>query len=93
MIHAKTIPVHNARLVQVLLRIQEAGLTLHKEKCEFLKRKLQFFGYTFSAEGVNPDPAKVQDIKNAPAPANVTEVRSFLGMINYCGYSSRTSRH
>lgn len=31
-----------------------------------------------------PDPDKVRDIQEAPAPSNISEVRSFLGMVNFC---------
>lgn len=84
-IHTKTIAEHNAQLTKVLQRIQEAGLTLHRNKCKFLKQTLQFFGYVISASGVTPDPEKVRDIKGAPTPTTVTEIISFLGMVNYFG--------
>ncbi|KAJ1093273.1 hypothetical protein NDU88_006378, partial [Pleurodeles waltl] len=85
LVHAPTVAEHNARLQKVLQRIQDSGLTLHRQKCEFLRDRIQFFGYMFSENGVAPDPAKVNDIKDASPPTTVTEVRSFLGMVNYCG--------
>ena len=85
LVYAKSAEEHHRRLTAVLKRLKEAGLTLHKEKCEFLKRQVSFFGYVFSEAGVNPDPEKVKDVKDAPAPTTVSEVRSFLGMVNYCG--------
>ena len=33
---------------------------------------------------IKPDPRKIADIINAPVPSNATEVRSFLGMANFC---------
>ena len=85
LVYAKTAKEHHQRLTTVLERLKVSGLTLHKEKCAFLKRKISFFGYVFSEAGVAPDPEKVKDVQNAPAPTTVTEVRSFLGMVNYCG--------
>ncbi|KAJ1181498.1 hypothetical protein NDU88_006705 [Pleurodeles waltl] len=85
LIPAPTMAEHHVRLQSVLQRIQDAGITLHRRKCEFLKDRIQFFGYIFSANGVDPDPAKVNDIRSAPPPNSVTEVRSFLGMVNFCG--------
>ncbi|CAB3990513.1 Transposon Tf2-9 poly [Paramuricea clavata] len=37
-----------------------------------------------SKNGIRPDQEKVVAIKNTPAPNNVKELRSFLGLVNYC---------
>ena len=50
----------------------------------FNKSTLEFFGHIFSANGVSPDPKKVQDIKRAELPKDPKEVRSLLGLANYC---------
>ena len=42
-----------------------------------------FLGHVVSANGIKSDPAKVDAIVKLPAPADVTSLRSFLGMINY----------
>jgi plasmid replication initiation protein len=36
-----------------------------------------------SAEGVFPDPTKLDSIRDWPAPSTATEMRSFLGLTNY----------
>ena len=38
----------------------EDSLTVNKEKCEFNKRSLVFFGFVFSRKGISPDPRKVK---------------------------------
>ena len=65
-------------------RFATGGLTLNKEKCEFNKEKLTFFGFVFSKNGISPDPVKVEAIKNAQAPTTQSGFRSFLGMATYC---------
>ena len=42
-------------------------------------------GEVFAADGMDPNPAKVEAIKQLAPPKNVTEVRRFCGMINYLG--------
>ena len=42
------------------------------------------FGHIVSEKGVRPDIAKVEAVKNAPHPTTASEVRSFLGLTNYC---------
>ena len=77
---------HDAALHRVLSRLQEKGLTVNSSKCWFRRSMVTFFGMCLSAEGVTPMPEKIQAVKEAPAPSNAAEVRSFLGLV---GFSSR----
>ncbi|KAL0183494.1 hypothetical protein M9458_019190, partial [Cirrhinus mrigala] len=61
-----------------------SNLTLNEDKCEYSKKKLDFFGYVFSDKGISADPKKIIAIKNLSAPQNVSEVRSLIGMTTYC---------
>ena len=83
-VFGKTQEDHDIALESVFKRFSSRGLTLNKEKCEFSKDKLTFFGFVFSANGISPDPLKVEAIKNAPAPTTQSGLRSFLGMATYC---------
>ena len=74
---------HDSRLTATLRRLQEKGLTLNKQKCEFNKKTLEFFGYIFSENGFSANKKKCETIKNTPAPQNASEIRSFLAMTNY----------
>ena len=76
---------HDEILHKVLNKLQSKGLTLNKKKCQFSQSQIKFFGYIFTADGISPDPEKVESIKSTPAPTNCQELRSFLGMVNYCG--------
>ena len=42
-------------------------------------------GCIISAEGIHPTEEKIETIKKEPRPENVTQLRSFLGMVNYHG--------
>jgi hypothetical protein len=75
---------HDQSLHQTLQRLHAHGLTLNKEKCLFSVPELLFFGFKISAAGLAPDHKKVEAIQQAPIPANAGEVRSFLGLVNYC---------
>ncbi|KAL9988412.1 hypothetical protein ACROYT_G002850 [Oculina patagonica] len=74
---------HDKTLHAVLTRFKELNLTLKKEKCQFYMPRIEFFGMVFSADGMSPDPAKVEAIKQAEAPTSVSDVRSLLGMTKY----------
>ena len=46
---------------------------------------VEYLGHIINAAGLHPTKAKVKAITEAPAPKNVAELRSFLGLINYYG--------
>ena len=75
---------HDKALQAVLQKFSKVGLTLNKQKCEFNKSSLTFFGFVFSANRISPDPKKVQAIHEASPPDSISSVRSFLGMATYC---------
>ena len=50
-----------------------------------MKPVLECLGHRVEAEGFHPVEAKVKAIQEAPAPKNPTELKSFLGMLNFHG--------
>ena len=46
--------------------------------------EVTFFGHTIAENGIRPTDETVAAIRNAPKPSNASEVRSFLGLVNYC---------
>ena len=50
-----------------------------------MKPVLECLGHRIDAEGFHPVGAKVKAIKEAPSPTNPTELKSFLGMLNFYG--------
>ena len=45
--------------------------------------EVEYLGHSISAEGVHPVKEKVRAVMEAPRPQNVSQLRSFLGMVNY----------
>ena len=75
----KTQSAHDHSLEAVFRRLKELGLTLNERKCEYSKDKEEYFGYTFWHH-TRPE----KDIINLQTPTSASEVRSLLGMTNYC---------
>ena len=46
-------------------------------------KSVNYLGHKISEKGVQPTDEKVRAIKEAPPPANVLQLPSFLGLINY----------
>jgi len=64
-------------------RLSEVGLTVNGETCEFWFSKLTFFGHELTSNGVNPSEEKVAAIRDARPPKDASEVRSFMGLVQY----------
>ena len=83
-IFSTTFEEHLERLKLVFQRFREANLKLKPKKCELLKKEVTFLGFRVSGEGgVRPDPNNVSKVLQWPVPANVTEVKQFLGLCSY----------
>ena len=82
LIYGRSQEQHDERLLAVLNRLEEAGLTLNRDKCEFSKTEVKFLGHILSQDGVRSDPDKVAAIVNMEEPTTVKELRRFLGMVN-----------
>jgi len=85
LVYGKTVEDHNRNLRKCFEILQENGLTINKEKCEFLKEELEYYGFLISENGIRPKESTVNAIQAFKTPENSKEVRSFLGLINYLG--------
>ena len=74
---------HLRNLEEVLRRLQDHGISVKKEKCHFIQDSVEYLGHHVDARGVHTSERKVQAIVDAPAPRNLQELRSFLGLLNY----------
>lgn len=76
---------HLKTLDAILSRLEEYGLHLKREKCLFFQESVEYLGHVINAAGLHKSPGKVRAIVEAPAPCDVSQLRSFLGMLNYYG--------
>ena len=83
-IHGCGIQEHDQNLLAVLRHLRECGLTLNEKKCQFRLPKLTFFAHDLSSKGISPSEEKVSAIQSAKPPQSTAEVRSFLGLVQYC---------
>ena len=82
--------IHDKRVVAVLERLVNSGITLNPDKCEFRKQEVKFLGHLINGQGIHVDPEKTRAIREFDAPTNKKELRRFFGMINYLGKFSPT---
>ena len=74
-----------AKLLKVLERLEKANIKVKLAKCEFFVDKLSFLGYLVTGDGLKPSPEKVDTIAKANPPKSTTELKAFLGLINFYG--------
>ena len=74
---------HLQNLEKVLQRLQEQGVCLKEEKCSLFQDSVEYLGHTINAKGLHTTNKKVKAILDAPSPRNLSELRSFLGLLNY----------
>ena len=66
-------------LSEVLERLHKYNVLV--SKCEFLKREVVYLGLKIDAEGLHPAGEKVDAVKRAPVPQNVTELRNVFRVV------------
>ena len=81
---SKNIKEHMDSLDKVLAAVEQEGLTLNTEKCYFAMSEIKFWGMMVNAEGVQPDPEKVEALDGLEPPRNKDELLSFLCMMQSC---------
>ena len=77
---------HDANVIRFLEGCLEINLHLNPDKVKINCKSVPFFGMVLTADGIKPDPKKVETIKKWPMPQNVTELQSFLGSVNYLSH-------
>lgn len=82
-VFGRTFHEHLTRLDGVLEKLRQANLKVKPSKCNLFSTQVHYLGHVISSEGVMPDPAKVEAVREWPIPANQTEVQSFIGLASY----------
>ena len=74
-----------ATVLRVLDRCRTHRITLSPGKFDFCQEEVKYVGYVLSPEGTKADPEKLAAIADFPTPTNLTELRSFFGLVNQLG--------
>jgi hypothetical protein len=74
---------HLSALDRVLKRCETFGLTIKLSKCIFCAPEIPVLGDFVGRQGVRMDPDKVAIIRSWPLPVTKTQLKSFLGTIQY----------
>ncbi|CAB0039248.1 unnamed protein product [Trichogramma brassicae] len=79
----KTDEDYLANLRSVCQRLTERGHCLNKDKCDFMKDRIEILGYGIDKHGLHKATSKVITMYEAPQPKDTKQLSSFLGLINF----------
>lgn len=79
----RNIQEHSQRLRQVFEIFRKVGLKTQTSKIQLFKEEIKFLGHVINKTGISPDIERIRALREQPPPNNVSELRSFLGSVNY----------
>ncbi|GFS21366.1 Pol polyprotein [Elysia marginata] len=82
-VFGRTEEEHDKNLLNLMEVSRAKGFIFNSTKCAIKQPKISFYGLIWDEEGVHPDPAKCDNIKEKPAPTTVAELLQIMGMIQY----------
>jgi hypothetical protein len=74
---------HDENLRRLLERARKHNVKFNRDKIQLNKSEVSYLGHIVSADGLKPDPAKVQAIVDMPSPTDVTGIQRLLGTLNF----------
>lgn len=74
---------HLVHLRTILKRLNDYGIVINLQKCLFGQTEIQFLGLHINQHGTKPIESRVSNILTYPLPKTITELKRFLGMINF----------
>nr|GEW25571.1 hypothetical protein [Tanacetum cinerariifolium] len=95
-VYSHTLEEHVSHLKQVFHVLRDNELYVKLDKCSFAQDEVKFLGHKIKDGGLMMDGAKIKAIQDWEPPTKVTELRYFLGLVNYyqrfiMGYSAMAS--
>ena len=70
-----------------LMRCAQNGIVLSKDKFQFCKDAVQFGGLQITPSGVSPSESMLNTILNFLVPKNITDARSWFGLVNQLSWA------
>ncbi|GFT85427.1 transposon Tf2-6 polyprotein [Nephila pilipes] len=73
--------------------LNQYGLSINPSKCTFGVPTLKFLGFQVCSTGIKPLEDRIEAILKFPQPTTITQLRHFLGMLNYYRRFIRQAAH
>ena len=76
---------HDANFITLCETGRANGLKLNAKKLQFKSNDCKCFGHKLTPDGLKVDKSKIEAIVKMSRPKTETDLKSFLGMVNYLG--------
>ena len=80
--HDTELEEHWWRTIDLLRQQGNAGIVLNSDKFQFCERQVDFAGFRVSDTDIEPLPKYLDAIRDFPSPKNISDVRSWFGLVN-----------
>jgi hypothetical protein len=77
---------HDRLMGIVLRRLADAGFAVNEAKSAFGKSSIPFLGHVVSGDGIRPDPAKLDALREIRPPRTLSELQSLMCFLNLLGH-------
>ena len=84
---------HWWRVIDYLELVSKNGIVLNKEKFQFGSETVDFAGFTITPTEVLPLRKYIDAIYNFPRPTNITDIRSWYGLVNQVSRYGKLTEH
>jgi hypothetical protein len=82
LLHDDDLNAHWWRVIEFLELVGNNGIVLNPEKFQFSQDTVEFAGFRISNTSVEPLPKYIDAIRNFPKPKNISDIRSWFGLVN-----------
>ena len=83
LVFSKSLEEHRNHLKQLFKRIEVVGLKLNPKKCSFACQRVEYLGHVITAQGLKPNPDRIEAVKQYKVPRDIHTVRQFLGLASF----------
>jgi hypothetical protein len=81
------------RICSLLSHCNKNGMVFSPDNFIFARETMEFAGFEITMEGIRPTDKYIEAIKNFPTPSNISEVRSWFGLLNQVDESFVKTEH
>ena len=75
------------RICSLLTKCSESGCIFSPNKFQFAEEEVDFIGFRITNTGIQPHPTFLQSIRDFPTPKNITDAKSWFGLVGQISYS------